>query len=333
MKIKMEKKQSQNNLKNQPADKKLRLSIYNHIKAGFRPISLCKKLNIKSNLLQYHLSSLKAHGLIKKVGYGTWEILKNYDKTTSVLSTRVANINRLKQKSKTEVLLKPDFVRGHAFQFKLELPNNLKNWKRREEILINLKIPFKKINLFGGAQSLNFENNKIWLTNKSIIIYEKESFISEFARETKSEAINHFLKIIKRLERHLRANFSTHGKYRFKVTRQHYSLIKNALARQYNATGSKLEVYSDKGLWLLIDDSYNLNELETVHSKTGIPDNEKVQNFFNSLKEFPITSKEIFKSMQDTSKNQEIFSQVIGQIDKNLIHLTKVVYKIGENQK
>ena len=214
-------------------------------------------------------------------------------------------------------------MRGHAFQFKLELPNNLKNWKRREEILMNLKIPFKKINLFGGAQSLDFHGNKIWLTNKSIIIYEKESFISELARETKSEAINHFLKIINRLERHLRANFSTHGKYRFKVTRQHYSLIRNALARQYNATGRKLEVYSDKGLWLLIDNSFNLNELETLHAKTALTDNKKIQDFFNGLKQLEgYTPQWVTNTAGQISQNQVMF-------DKNFKSHLKILNKLG----
>jgi len=34
---------------------------------------------------------------------------------------------------------------------------------------------------------------------------------------------------------------------------------------------------------LLIDNSYNLEELEAVHKNTGIKDSTKVQNFFNGL--------------------------------------------------
>jgi len=284
---KIEKKEVPKNRENQPVKKDWDLFTYLQLKAGLRPSLISKKFNIPKQTLDYRLSSLKQRNLIKKVGYGTYEIIAEYSKRSPKKprkSTRVANVTPLHLKSKIGTSFKPDSVRGHAFQFKLQLPKNLRNWGKRELILEKQGIPFKHISLFGGAQSLNFKGNKIWLTNKSIIIYEKESFISELAKETKSQAINHFLKIINRLERHLRANFSTYGKYRFKVTRQHYSLIRNALAKQYNASGEKLNIYNDKGLWLLIDNSYNLDELETVHPKTGVPDNEKVQNFFNGIK-------------------------------------------------
>jgi len=89
---------------------------------------------------------------------------------------------------------------------------------------------------------------------------------------------------VKGLESTLGANFRINKKYRFKVSRQHYSLVKNALAKQYERDGKKLQVYSENGLWFVIDNSYNLHEAETVHPKTAVDDNEKVQNFFNGLK-------------------------------------------------
>jgi len=100
-------------------------------------------------------------------------------------------------------------------------------------------------------------------------------------------------------------DLSQKGQYRFKVARQHYSLMKNSLAKQYNKEGKKLNCYTDKGLWMLIDNSYNLHELETVHSKTGVKDNEIVQDFFNSLKKNPITTKFILEGFESINKQQE----------------------------
>ena len=269
-------------VKNQPACKNFYMSIYSLIEKGKYPSQIAQELGVTRQRVSYYLSSLKRDGLIEKIGYGVWQTCKKINPQDVKKSTRVATNNLQSKES-----LKQDSVRGHAFQFKLELPDNLgANWRKREEIFEKLGIKFKKLNIFGGGQVLNFKGRKIWITNKSIIIYEKESFISEKARECKSQAVNHFLKLIKRLERDLRANFSHYGKYKFRVTRQHYSLIKNALAKQYNEQGEKLEIYNDKGLWFLIDNSFNLNEAETVHPKTAVQDNEKVQDFFNGLKTF-----------------------------------------------
>lgn len=257
----------------------LNLFVFQKLQEGERPSTISKKYNIKKSTLQYHLHSLIVQGLINKIGYGVWETSSNSTEKEVQKSTAVANIN-----GKKVELLKQDSARGHAFQITFQLPKDLLNWNKREEIFEKIGYNFKKLKVPSNSQAIVFKGRKIHLTNKSIIIYEKESFIEETARESQSKAIEHFLRLIKQLERDLPANFSFGGRYRFRVTRQHYSLIKNALAKQYNDEGKKLEIYNDKGLWFLIDNSFNLNEAETIHSKTAVQDNEKVQDFFNGLK-------------------------------------------------
>ncbi len=260
----------------------LYLSIFNLLKDGYRPSKICDKLDIKKNTLQYYLSSLKRSGFIKKIGYGTWEIVKNFDKKKYKQvqkSTRVG-MDQLE-------LLSPDNVRGHAFQFVLKLPENLKNWNKREEIFNKIDFNYDPL-LLGGinrGQKIVFKGRKIWLTNKSIVIYEKSSYVAYTSKQAQKHAIADLLKLIRGLERKLQANFSIKGSYKFKVSRQHYALVKNALAKQYDREGKKLQIYNSSGLWFLIDNSYNLNEAETVHPKTTVKDNEKVQNFFNGLKD------------------------------------------------
>ncbi len=310
----------------------LKLLVYEFIKRGIRPSKICEILNVKDNTLQYHLSTLKESGLIKKVSYGTWEITGKYDPKNFKKTTRVARNN---WGSKFEVL-KQDQVRGHAFQFKLLIPNGLRNWEKRAEILIKKGIKFKKLtHLFGGGESLEFKGRKIHLTNTSIIIYEKENYIADLARDAKSSAINHFLRLVKALERHFGADFSNYGQYKFRVTRQHYALVKNALAKQYDENGEKLEVYSGNGLWFVIDNSFNLHEAETVHPKTAVRDNENVLNFFNSVKKWPITTDEIksnFKELQGmvktSSENQIMLGQVLQQMEGNM---AKIIRRMGEN--
>ena len=301
-------------------------SILSGIKDDKSITQIAKDLDITKQNANYYVSSLKASEIIKKISYGVWEVLKEVNTEYVKKSLRITP----NTPQKLFASLKSDNVRAHAFQFVLQLPDNLRNWNKREEILQYLKIPFKTLNLFGGGQKIELKGHKIYLTNKSIVVFAKESFIQETAKEAHSQAVDYFLKIIKQLERNLRANFSTFGKYKFRVSKAHYSLIKNALARQYNDQKKKLYVYNDSGLWFVIDNSFNLHEAETPHSKTGLSDNEKVQNFFNSLKQDPLTTTGINENFQElrlmikeTSERQIELAQVIEQIGRNIINLTK----------
>ena len=257
------------------------LSVFNLLKSGLRPSQLCLKLSISKQSLNYYTATLKRQGFIKKVGYGVWEIIKDFEEKEVKIMPRVANHTSLKE-------VKIDSVRGHGLQFVLKLPKDLRNWENREEIFIKQGIEFKPlfIGSFKAGQKLEFKGRKIWILDKSIVIYEKSSYLAETAEKAKSYAIYEFKALVKSLEGLLGADFSKKGNYNFKVTRQHYALVKNALAKQYDKEGKKLEVYTEAGLWFTIDNSFNLHEAETTHPKTADVDNKKVQDFFNGIKKF-----------------------------------------------
>ncbi len=263
-------------VKNQTGSKNFYLTVYNQIKQGVRPSDICRSFSISKQKLNYYLSSLKRAGFIKKIGYGVWEISSEFDEK------KVKETTRLTKYQPTNI--KPDFVRGHGFQFKLKIPK-LRNWDKRQEILKKKNIEFRELtHLISRGQEIIIKGKKIWLTNKSIIIFEKSSYLTKTAKDARQYAIYDLFELVRGLETTLGANFRINKKYRFKVSRQHYALVKNALAKQYERDGKKLQVYSENGLWFVIDNSYNLHEAETVHPKTAVDDNTKVQNFFNGLK-------------------------------------------------
>lgn len=295
------------------------LFILECLKKGLRPAQICNQFSINKKSLQYHLSSLKKGGKIIKLGYGVWEVLTDQASKEVSKSTQVTP----GQLAKHSDFLKPDSVRGHAFVFKFELPKDLRNWGKRAEFMQQASIEFKPLKIFGGGQQLIFQGRKVWLTDKSIIIYEPESFIADLAKDSHSKALNHFMKLLQGLERHLRANFEIH-RSRFKVSRQHYALVKNALAKQYDQEGKKLECfYPGEGLWFLIDNSFNLHEAETVHPKSAVPDNKKVQDFFNGIKAMEgFTPQFVVNSLASQAQN----------IDQYAIHLkahVESVQKLG----
>lgn len=306
----MLKRSSNNNLK-----LNLNLTIYNYIKNGLGPAQIAKKLKMKKPTIQYYINNLRANGLIEKLGYGVWIAKKDWQevqKTTQVTPAS-HNLN----------LFKPDNVRGHAFMFKVKLPT-LNNWVSREEIFKKKNIKFGKLNIAGGGQKLTFRGRKVWLTNKSIIIYEKSSYLAPTGEISQKHAINELKKLLVGLESLLKASFRIGGKYYFQVSRQHYALVKNALAQQYNDQGEKLSVYSSNGLWFVIDNSYNLDEAEALHAKTALTDIKKVQNFFNGIKKYEdFTPEFVVNSIAGVSQNQALYS-------KNIETHIKAIQDLGE---
>lgn len=295
------------------------LTIYERIKQGIRPSIICKELNISKQCLNYYIASLKRDKLIKKVGYGTWKILKDFQE-------------RSKKKHFTghpkhlEPLLRPDMNRGHAFIFTISIPK-LKNWYKRREILSKHNIDFEKLdNIYGGAEKVSCMGRKIILTNKSVIVYEKSSYFADTSKESKSYALYELGKLIKSLEKYLGADFSFKGQYKIKISRQHHSLIKNALAKQYDKEGKKLICNWLGEQWLIIDNSFNLHEIETVHSITAVEDNKKVQDFFNGVKTFnEYTPQTVMTAIGKVTDNQVMFAENMKSHVKAVQELAKGV--------
>jgi DNA-binding transcriptional ArsR family regulator len=321
---------------NQPNKQDFNLFVFQHLKAGLNPSKISQQFNVSLPRISYHLSSLIKQGFIKKMGYGTYEILKEYSKQVKKRTTRIHTNNPTTSKNNFN-LFKPDSVRAHAFQFTLSINPNLRNWDKRAELLQQAGIKFKPLKLYGGAQSLQFKGRKVWLTRKSIIIFEKSSYMAENSTEARKYAVYDFLAFVGALERYLRADFGAtrQDRLKFKVSRQHYALIKNALAKQYDSEGKKLEVSNEKGQWFIIDNSFNLHEAETIHPETADKDNLKVQAFFNGIKKFEgFTPEFVVNSLGGVMQTQELFAKNIeshvSAIQELAVGVKKLTQKIEE---
>ena len=316
------------------------LSMVSLLKAGMNPAKICAKLDIPKNTLQYHLNKLKVEGRIVKSGYGTWdwidlpETCKTKVRTLSRVATpktpkqvrtfAQANLTRFQQ----------DAVRAHAFRTRFQIPQGLRNWnnEKRTQYLTAHNIPYKHLRIGGEGQRIIVKDRKVWLLNKSIIIYDKASYFAEQAIDAKNTALATHLGIIKHIERLLHTSFQIGTDYKFKVTAQHYALIYNALAKQYNEAEEKLEVRTGKGLWFLIDNSYNMNEAETVHHDTAMTDNLKVTNWFNGLKDIPAiqgaptyTPGFVLEMLGGIQQNQMMFAENQTEYANNIgSHITSI---------
>jgi hypothetical protein len=284
--------------------------VFASLEAGKTTKQICKDLSISKQKLQYYLGKLKSENRIQKLGYGVWQTSKN----------TVANS-----------------VRGHGFMWHIKLPKEILIW---ENILNNKNISYRKLNKDRTIQ-FYFKENKVWLSRSSIIIYDIKSYFGFNALDSKKFAMYELQTFLNQLQAKLGIDFQFNGKYIIKTSRQHYALIRNSLAIQCRKDGKKINVYNERGLWFTIDNSFNLEEAETVHPDTALIDNLGVQKYFNEHKEtkWEWTPKTIGNSigqMLEVQKglleNQQMHSHNIIKhqkvLDEMLITLKKIQDKL-----
>lgn len=275
------------------------LSILQLLKLGHNPSFISKKLKISKQKLNYYIRQLKKEGLIKKIGYGVWEVKNN-------------TLNTLTQK--------PKKIRGHAFIWTIKL-NKKYNWKR-------LKLQHKLIRNCIPRVIIN--GRKIWLGKKTITIYEINSFYGENSIQARKYAVISLLELLETIEKKLNINLKP---YYFKPAREHYGMIKNELARQYNRKGEKLHIKDGQDEWLWIDDSESLGELET----NNIIISKQVQDWWNNHKKykFQVTPQFLMERIYEVTENQMMFAKNLKSHIKAIKALTKAVERknIKENIK
>jgi len=221
------------------------------------PIILTKQYKISKQLLSYYLKSLKDKGLIVKLEKGHWQIVKDNLELSS------------KRKS-----------RGHAFIWIIKFHNKIKNWDKREEILSQNNINFTKT---GNTIRIIINNKKVWLNNKTIIIYEPKSFYATMPIETRKLAIYELKETVKSLEHQLKLNL---GKYNFKTKREHIAWINDNLAIQCNKEGQKIRVIDKGECWMEVDNSHNEDETEfyLTPSNSAVVNSTGYNRYYNSHK-------------------------------------------------
>ena len=271
--------------------------VFSSIDSGKTTKEICKENKLSKQKLQYYLDNLKKDGAIKKIGYGVWQTSKD----------RVANL-----------------CRGHGFMWYIKLPHEIKEWDKQLE---KKGINYKRINR-GFTYQIYFKDNKIWLSKNSLIIYDIHSYFGSNAIESRKYSFFELKSILNGLELKLGINLRTkEGNFMVRPARQHYSLIKNCLAIQCNKEGKKINVYNEKGIWFTIDNSFNLDEAETIHPKTALTDSLGIQKYFNEHKEtkFEITPKFILNSFNQMIAIQlETNKQLLEYKEQNRQHLSLI---------
>ncbi len=139
------------------------LSILDHINNTNSIKEITKNYNISKQSLQYHITLLKNKGLIKKVGYGTWELCKDIKE----VKEQVKELSLGTKDDKPETNL-------HALQINIPILKGKihdKDWEVKEK-LRNWIPKYKKDD---KLQGLTIKNNN----NKSITVFAKERSLGD----------------------------------------------------------------------------------------------------------------------------------------------------------
>jgi len=267
--------------------KKFELDILNLLKKGLNPSKISVHLNMSMPNLSYYLSSLKKQNLVKKKGYGVWEVTQFGEVKISSHKGgfQVGGMNREKLKK----------VRGHAFIWKAK-PDRKINWK---SLLNNKNIKYEKKGI-SETPRINIKGRKVWLGENYITVFESGSFFERNTIESKKQAIMSFLDIMEEIK-------SISGEFRYKFTcrRQHYGFIDSKDARHFLRKGKKILIRNEKGYWFSIDHSQNrYKEAETIHEKDADIDGLGYQRMMNSHEKtnFKVTPEFILDAFHKQSK-------------------------------
>lgn len=230
--------------------------------------------------------------------------------------------------------IKPNTIRLHDLRFKVKVIN--KKYKdNRKKILKLRNIKSKTINMgFWKSEQIVIDNYTIQL-NPNYVMFIMGDYYGETPFEAFSKSLEDLKELCKNLQRKLKSRLFNTKYLDFEVSRNHYALVKNEIATQYNKEHKKLLVYDDLGiLRLLIDNSLNLNELEAVSNKKAMGDIEITQRALKEVIEDNISFRAMNKNISYTKKklfevseNQANMSVVLEQMNNNMI---KIVKKLGE---
>lgn len=178
-------------------------------------------------------------------------------------------------------------------------------------------------------RSLNQKNiytiqeNTIRAFKDSLILHINKDFTYSDEIKATAECFNYLNRFLIKLENELGVILIRSRYTEIKLLSNHYAEIDNELAEEHNKKKIGLDVYAleDGKLWFHIDNSFNLNEAETLHTKTAEEDMTKVKTFFNDvrsnkwedIKEIAVAN---VKSIQQTNSNMEFLVHSVKELTK-----------------
>lgn len=147
--------------------KSLDFSIYELMLKEYSPADIVVNLNLSKQKVNYYTSKLEGLGLVRKVSYGIWEVLKSLSRTEF---ENLKKVSKSKKSKKFSLGTSDENLSDlHALQVKIPILHGViddKDWVVKEK-LSNWIPKYTELDLLGG---LKIKNNN----NKSITVWAKQ---------------------------------------------------------------------------------------------------------------------------------------------------------------
>jgi len=236
-----------------------------------------------------------------------------------------AGFNRVEKVESTKSL-NPLFQRLHGQEF-------------------NIKIIKKSDKYFHAKQRGNtqfIDGNTLRLFNDSIEIYSGQSFFEKDEQRATATSLAYWQRFMARLEHEFDIILIKPRVQNINLVNQHYGEIDSEMAKDSLNRKEKIKIQTedDGKIWFLIDNSWNLKEMETIHPETAKQDMTKVQKQVNDWRlNNPPTNSELSTNLNnlikvatdDMIKREEYSNDIVEHkeaikiLGKSINKLTKVI--------
>jgi len=134
---------------------------------------------------------------------------------------------------------------------------------------------------------ISFMGVTVVLEEEFLLLYLNRDFTGSVPLEVAGDMWAYVDRLLVGLENNLDLILLKDKKDNVKLVGQHWSECDNELAKKHNEEGDALQIrgVDDNKLWLKTDNSFNLDELECVHSERAGKDIERVVDFMNDIRE------------------------------------------------
>lgn len=187
-------------------------------------------------------------------------------------------------------------IRLHAEQYDIKIIQPMEAYLKR---------------LKSGNCRLMIDGNTIMLYRNKVEVYSNTSFYGKDAADADKKAMRYWTRFIVRLEQSIKCILMKVESQNINRVRAEYAETGNELATKFIREHEKIRVCDEKGgAWLVVDNSFNFAELETVNPRSSKQDmQDVVQPFFNDLRDhqdkiiLPFAVSQTIKRMSDEIAN------------------------------
>lgn len=171
-------------------------------------------------------------------------------------------------------------------------------------------------------------SNKYIVYKHSIVIYGLKSFVGSLD-DILYQSSKYWTAVFLKLSSNFGIDLLDASTCSISLNRSHISKTGDPLAKNLNKDSLQLKVYSEEGkLRLIVDNSYNLNEIEAIDKGTNIQDIHSVERYFADLLEKnhyrPSESREWIEGLKEIS---EYHAKQLREIKQSIAYIVSHIAK------